>query len=377
MSKQFLERFFPAISTIVKSNHHLEACYDFFFPDDVALLCPERTVSLKLIFLPESSTIRNPILLLAAILGIVIGMFGYWYFGYYSSKTKSDERKEEEEIIWMELCNTTISKSFYYFGMMNVTAVWLHCILPPPSASYVGKTTDEGDDYYYYYRIFLWTMDCYFTGLSSTFLYFSCAILILVRSNDYYNQRQQQKNNKIHSTIFSIVSYICNNVEYYSFQQRRWIIPILGSYGLGFLCIGSFVFLRWIDDDDDETTTMSTLPLESWYLVPTILNSYFLSPLLYLTTTTQATTSNNNNIVIIILLSMIGFGCIILGLSMDASFCRLLNNNNTALWDTLTASTMTFIGCDISFLAVALLFSLSSSRKEDHNVSKKEQKKIL
>jgi hypothetical protein len=116
MSKAFIESFFPAVAEVLKESS--PALYDTLLPDDVAHLCPEVSVG----------AVRNPVLAVCAIFGIIIGLLGAL----------------SQNPLW--------SMGFGCFGLMNIVALPLHCFDP---AGLSGLW---------------WMLDCLFTGLSSSAL---------------------------------------------------------------------------------------------------------------------------------------------------------------------------------------------------------------
>eukprot|EP00547_Thalassionema_nitzschioides_P006501 CAMPEP_0194204216 /NCGR_PEP_ID=MMETSP0156-20130528/3806_1 /TAXON_ID=33649 /ORGANISM="Thalassionema nitzschioides, Strain L26-B" /LENGTH=94 /DNA_ID=CAMNT_0038930177 /DNA_START=622 /DNA_END=906 /DNA_ORIENTATION=- len=55
------------------------------------------------------------------------------------------------------------------------------------------------------------------------------------------------------------------------------------------------------------------------------------------------------------LLAIMGFLLPVLGITLDATFCRSSSfwNKRFVVWDAFTAPTMVFLGCNVSFLAIA------------------------
>ena len=274
MSKKFIERFFPSITGIAKTI--IPRTYSAFLPDDVAVLCPEPTIVLSSPTIINNGKaasiliIRNPVLLVAAILGVVIGVFGGIRFA-----------KKKEQIIW--------SQSFLNFAMMNVTAILLHCLLPPLESIYADQ-----------YPI-LWFLDCYFTGVSSTL----------------------------------IVGGALGSLHILKWTSRTWILI---ANGLG-IASGFFLQLTRID------SSIRTLPLELWYLIPTQFAGCLLPSLLYFGKRT-------NRGLIIILLLYVGCSLCLIGALFDAKLCRLthgmLLDTLTASTLVFTACNVAFVVLGLS-----------------------------
>jgi hypothetical protein len=244
MSKKLIECFLPSITGIVKTI--IPRTYSAVLPDDIAVLCPEPTIVLSSPTIINNGKatsiliIRNPVLLVAAILGVVIGVFG----GIRFAKKKGQ--------IW--------SQSFFNFAMMNVTAILLHCLLPPLESIYADQ-----------YPI-LWFLDCYFTGVSSTL----------------------------------IAGGALGFLHILKWTSRTWILT---ANGLG-IASGFFFQLTRID------SSIRTLSLELWYLIPTVFAGCLLLPSLYFGKRTDRG--------LIIILLYVGCSlCLIGALFVDAKLCRL------------------------------------------------------
>jgi hypothetical protein len=246
MSKKFIiERFFPSIYGTVKTI--IPRTYSAILPDDIAVLCPEPTIAFSYPTVisndkaPSILIIRNPLLFANAILGFVIGMFGGIRFA-----------KNKEQLCW--------SHSFFNFAMMNVTAMLLHCLLPPPESIYADQ------------HPVLWFLDCYFTGVSSTLIVggtLGC----------------------LHTTP--------------KWTPRTWICL---ANGLGLIAAGFFLQLTRIN------SSIRTLSLELWYLIPTVFAGCLLLPSLYFGKRTKRGLT---------IALYVGCSLCLIGALFDAKRCRL------------------------------------------------------
>lgn len=150
MSKLFIQSFFPSGMALLEQR--LPRLVECLFPFDVAQQCPEVSVG----------RIRNPVLALAALLGIGVGMYGFQrYFSCYLKKkqfirdherkntaTRAAEANETDTVLLWSL-------AFFCFSGMNLVALPLHCLVPPLVETYPRQ-----------YPL-LWMLDCVLTGASS------------------------------------------------------------------------------------------------------------------------------------------------------------------------------------------------------------------
>jgi hypothetical protein len=203
MSKRMLETFFPAVTdSLGKSWLGTYVYHDLLFPDAVAEACPEYSVGID-ITTTTTIVIRSPVLLLATLWGMWIGGNGF----------------RNRRGLW--------AHAFLAFGMMNLSAMFLHCLWPSVSMNETYATT---------YPL-LWIMDTYMTGVSSGCLLW--ASLLQHRQQDPQQQDPQQ-------------------------QQQEAIISKYIQF-MGAACI------LWFLADPAPDWVAKSHPLELWYLVPPML----------------------------------------------------------------------------------------------------------
>ncbi|KAL3942842.1 MAG: hypothetical protein SGBAC_003041 [Bacillariaceae sp.] len=155
MSKQTIENFFPAFTKFVTTQvpYGSWVFHDILFPDATAKACPTIAISIKQLPLLSSllssnesedavTTIRQPMLLLAAIGGIIIGFYG-------AIRLRSVSYK------WVV--------SYAAFGIMNISAIWIHCLLESP-----------GEELYPEKYPMWWMLDTYMTGVAASALIVAC-----------------------------------------------------------------------------------------------------------------------------------------------------------------------------------------------------------
>jgi hypothetical protein len=320
MSKRMLETFFPAVTDSLGKSwlghyvHHV-----LLFPDAVAEACPEYSVGID-ITTTSTIVIRSPVLLLATLWGMWIGGNGF----------------RNLRGLW--------AHAFLAFGMMNLSAMFLHCLWPSVSTNETYATT---------YPL-LWVMDTYMTGFSSGCLLWASLL---------HHQPQQQ--NALQDP-----------------QQQEAILSKCVH------CVGVACILWFLADPVPKWVAKSH-PLELWYLLPPllaglpVLSVVFRKPLVWVwrmhPPPPQGVPQNNNlkkggasssspsttadapwcwtrGQVIFGL----GATCAgVLGIGLDRWWCHLFGGNSSnyryiILGDLMTATTLTFLGCDLCFWGMEL-----------------------
>lgn len=139
--------FFPAHYEHIWKPY-LPWLFDLLYPDDVSRLCPEQALVI------HSLRIRSPFLALYALAGVVIG-FGYACRVFSTTKPLKQQRANNSLFSFMKEADFYWLVAFLSFGTMNLSGLFLHCLVPYPLAT--GKYTIE--------QPFLWICDSYSTGL--------------------------------------------------------------------------------------------------------------------------------------------------------------------------------------------------------------------
>ncbi|CAJ1963536.1 unnamed protein product [Cylindrotheca closterium] len=378
MSKQTIEKFFPAFTKFLTTqvpNGSL-VFHDILFPDATAETCPEITISTPQVvpsfFLSGEVNeighaiiiIRQPMLLLAAIGGIVVGFYGAIQLSSSSSSSTSISKN-----------NYTWVVSYAAFGIMNISAIWIHCLLEAPAP---GRSYPEE------YPL-LWMLDTYMTGVAASALTVAC----FKKSHD---------DNDVENDSISVD---------YGWDFMFWTLQ-----GLGLVALVDFIghYLFWIFDliglsflsalwlktgkgriPTDRPSMAGTDALEMWYLLPplnaTIVAIQLLfGPIVVRNPTTTTTTTRSFTFFpqwkdghrgndasrhwttahIIFIISLILPS--ILGIGLDRFWCWAIRSRAeggvlSVLGDLLTASTMTFLGCDLAYLAI-LLWLIDKQKKD-------------
>ena len=122
--------------------------HDVLFPDSISQKCPEVVVEIPLFMQPKthSVNIRQPILTLSATLGLLIGMkCGYNLWTTASISLSSNEKRLQQKTndnqnYTLRLPTTRLwAIAFYAFGLMNLSALLLHCLLKAPTTNYPNE----------------------------------------------------------------------------------------------------------------------------------------------------------------------------------------------------------------------------------------------
>jgi len=261
MSRFFFESFFPATAA-----HLLQPLvpriYTRLFPDDVAVQCPE----VLLLFgagaddddgdadggAASASAVmmmmRNPVLGLNAALGIMLGLVGgvsllqaqqeqqEQQLARKPRNSDDDDDDDDSSSSRAAASNTAWALSLIFFGLMNACALPLHCLVPAHKNLAVEYPL-------------LWLLDCYFTGASSM------AILTACRRERQYDTlgAYRAEEGRYH---------IVRNGGHGESDGSGLFLSVLQEWSLwnlpGVACILAFVLFSY------------TLPLELWYVVPTV-----------------------------------------------------------------------------------------------------------
>lgn len=281
------DTFFPAILQIINKSSILSFLYhDVIFPEAIAQDCPEYVWRVN-----SEIQIRQPFLMMAALWGLAIGFWGYMRLSGGTSSAK----------YW--------AWAFWTFGLMNASAIFVHCLWPAP-------TIDYPTDY-----PCLWVIDTYMTGVSGSHL----LIASLQDLQDHWN-------------------------------IQKWIRS-LGALSNMMQTIGVLCILYFVINPFPSMIQASHL-LEVWYLQPPALAAIpvatwmFDNSILIRGTTRRAASGipalSISQVIFASALPVIA----ILGIGMDRIWCPLVGYS--AIRDFLSANTLIFIGCDLAFLGIAL-----------------------
>jgi hypothetical protein len=134
MSRLMIKSFFPV--NLAKAESYWLGDYllnGLLFPPHVFELCPEVVVTFY-----GSSPVRQPALAVSATLGMIVGLKGgydLWKLVEVSRMTASKAEFTKRRLrprpttrLW--------ALAFAAFGIMNMSAIPLHCLLPAPKTTY-------------------------------------------------------------------------------------------------------------------------------------------------------------------------------------------------------------------------------------------------
>jgi hypothetical protein len=323
MSRIFVESFFPVATSLLKSRSSTVVAnlYSTLFPDDVVERCPEVVVVIG-----RFGTIRNPILLVWAVVGSYIGLVrGVVLLLAPLWKQQEQQQQPNTNILW--------SLAFLCFGWMNVVAIPLHCLVPVPVDVSPVSLPQQ-------YPL-LWLLDAYFTGA------FSMAIVAACRREYYVEQQQRVSICRTPSTNSSEFVWI-----------REWLVwNVVGGGG----SIVSFIFWQ------------QTLPLELWYALPVLLSTAVLFPLLIQEVVGDKKHSSWKPVFVFVTAVVMFVG----GLSLDAPLCRWTTDRHAAaagmlLLDSWMVGTVAFCACDLVFYGLSLRLR-SGVEVVEYSTNKKKQ----
>jgi hypothetical protein len=327
MSKRMIQSFFPAFSHSLNQFTISSFLYnDLLFPDSVAQACPEVSIPIQIIMGSEERRLRQPVLFVAAVWGMAIG------FGGAFKLLKLNHHHRRWYHYW--------SLAFMAFGVMNVSAIFLHCLWTLSSID---------DDSYPQVYPKMWILDTYMTGVSSICLSIASLELLLTK---YCENHHNHHHERLLSMLF-------------------WSLQ-----GIGVGCC--IWFFLTSSSEKASVIVAATHPLELWYLVTPLAAGLPLIALMFgdiilpqqKNTTTNTTTCEWTRGHSLFVLG--GSSVTVLGIGMDRFWCWTFGSR---LWDLPTASTMTFLGCDLAFWGIQkwILSTSSSSMATSRTSSTKRQ----
>lgn len=270
-----LFNFFPSLADqLVTSRIGNALIHHLLFPSGISLQCPEILIAIPWM---HQSFLRQPCLFVMAITGVAIGLRGAWSLSNY----------------W--------SFAFGSFAIMNISAVFLHCIWLLDDSTYPDL-----------YPI-TWTIDTYMTGVSSVGL---------------------------------LIASLETCTKFRNLQQLFGTLQ-----GIGILCIVWFYAKPLVPD------IAFSYPLELWYFIPQLLagppliQSMF-GGLIRNPISFQWTSGH--------ILFVCGILSAVLGIGFDWFWCRTFG---TLFADLLRAPTLVFGGCNLCFLGIHQWIQQSKSKK--------------
>lgn len=314
MSKAMVASFFPSAVAQVESIWlGRMVLHTLIFPDDVAAACPEVVMN----FFNGSVSIRQPILSVCAAGGVWIGFRGavdLYNYRYQQKRQQQQQRqrqpqrnKRNEQILWVV--------AFAAFGIMNLSALFLHCFLPAPTTT----TT------YPHQRPILWAVDTYMTGLSSICLF-------LAALDGLEENAKGSEGGKRPVAVLWQHDWMASHKV--ALRRSGWFLQ-----GVGLICLLCFGFKRLTTTD---FSSLSSLGLEEWYLLTPPLAGL---PVLCLLHQNPKSPSSDSGRQIFHFGAFVG----VLGVLLDRFFCTLLGSR---LLDVFTIGAAVFFACDCCFLGL-------------------------
>lgn len=288
MSKLLVTSFFPAHCVVI-FEAWLPGLYDILYPQDVEEKCPEQTMT-DMVGL--GITIRRPFLAVFALFGISIGLLGALRIQYALAATRRRTNTKasvlhEPTFYWMW--------SFLFFGLMNFSGLFLHCLLPTTEISPLE-------------RPFFWIGDSFTTGAFGTSLW-AAAVMESLPSMGVVPKK----------TIHNVI-------------PTGWAFGNL--MGLG--AIAWFLIFGY----DADATIPGTLPLEMWYFGPPV---FFASVALILMLFREFSWMLCFAFALSYFVFCVG--------AFDMVLCRKFG---TIFLDLLTTPTLMFLATDLVYLGIAL-----------------------
>lgn len=308
MSRKLIESFFPAVTGLQRPTiipHLLSE----LLPQEVAVFCPTPLFSFSIHGFGEPFIIWRPALAVSAILGIAVGLGGS--VRILSLMTNRSNKRvpgvmdtNDSLILW--------SVAFLFFGMMNISGLCLHCLVPAYEKRMLVPTYPT-----------LWAVDCFLTGCSSM-----CLIGAGLSNEFWYNKRGLE-------------------MLRLWLQPNRWVAVTLL---LASCAVAAFLFLGL------------TSPLELWYLAVAAAATHVLLPVLW---TSRSTGKMQQGTILL----CAGILVCVVGLVFDSTACYNLGD---ALLDWPTAPNLLFLGCDIAFCGLFVWVRDRYSAKLQQDAGKME-----
>ncbi|KAL7521148.1 hypothetical protein ACHAWX_005846 [Stephanocyclus meneghinianus] len=300
MSRQMILTFFPSFTQRAQRNPIGSFLWRTLFPVESANRCPEA------FYETESTIIRLPYLGVSAILGVVIGFSG-------AISLISDSADNNGNTAILNDSNFYTVVAFLTFGGMNLCALFIHCLWEAPDPSYPVS-----------YPL-LWALDCFFTGVSASSLAFASLARLLPTNVStrflFYAYMLLHTLGIIFLTHFLVAG------EATIFLEVWYLIPILPA-GYIILC----------------DVTIETCEMNLKMCTPLQLPSKLLRAL-------SIRFQQDWGLAIFLIGIMFALG----GIIFDASACYAIGVSNTLL-DLPTAGTCVFLGCDIVFAGLHILW---------------------
>jgi hypothetical protein len=357
MSRAFVESFFPAAVARVRQLHATGVVaspsaalpvrqrlllllvlldVEILFPPDVAQLCPEVYAVLSNSTMTDHENggarilLRNPVLCLYAVVGAAIGLGGGGWlllrFLSLMSSCRGSTSSSSSKVVLLLWSIALLS-----FGLMNVVAVPLHCLAFFRDIDDDASNSSTTDDIYPVTHPWLWIMDNFFTGVSST-------TIVLAWIGEVLGRTTSAGSATTTTTTMDVLLAV--------------VLLVLWMDITAFVGGGAVVAFHTSTTKDAAAIITTTLPLELWYLLPTSVAAAVTLPLLWCEAFRMPPMQQEQR-------AQIGWSCMLFctvaavliggGIRLDATFCRSAGTYAPIFLDVFMAPTVVFGACDLAF----------------------------
>ncbi len=324
MSKEFVQLFFPTLTSLLSSLDFsppfLVGVWNAIFPDDDSRLCslPSSSSSSSPNYTNNRHTPHRPCLAIAATIGVFIGLQAQSN-EFDGGKYRSGEGVRNELV---SSINDKWSKSRRAFGFMNVVALILHCMLPSiqQDTNIIAIVADC-----------LWAADCIFTGISSI-------NLILVALFAYSLGEDGEG-----SVDITILEWLRKRL---SIVVRTSMLGIVACLSLLYQVLRDGFFDPW---------AVASICIEMMYIIPLISATLLLLPIISCTAFNMFGGSRNKKTIVGARVAILGGLVAMAGVSFNATLCHFISahapriKTTQLLYDIYQMPTLVFLGCDIIF----------------------------
>ncbi|KAG7368262.1 hypothetical protein IV203_031005 [Nitzschia inconspicua] len=325
MSRLMVQAFFP-VNLAAAESYWLGdfLLNEVLFPPYIADLCPEVLVVVGV----NGVAIRQPALAASATFGALVGLKGgydLWKITKNCNEKTVEAPSKTKSRLQIRVTPSSHSwhLAFVAFGLMNVSALPLHCLLPAPKTSYPNENP------------IWWSIDTYMTGASSICLWMaaleeSLPFLLVLLSKQHLEENIQ-------------------------FSCRR-LGQVFHVIGIGCLILFWAAPTTWQE--------LAPFGLEDWYLFPPLLAETSVLVFLYEQKRVSQKCGGYLGHILFGMGSLIALGSVM----MDRPLCHRLG---TMFLDTFTASNGMFLACDLCFLGLYSVLSNTAKQCNAETAAKK------
>lgn len=295
MSRRMADTFFPAAIEGLRQNPIGRYIYDeCILPASIDIKCPAFELDETFLGMEVFRIRRQPCLLVAALIGMYIGLSraAYWHRNQHLSSSSN---------VW--------ALAFGAFGLMNLSATFAHSLSAAPATNYPTDHT------------VMWMMDTYMTGVSGS------SLLVASLMDLAYFQPPLWRRLLVWFPNHSVLQ--------------------LDALRIG-LTLTSLACIAYFLADPFPSLIQASLPLELWYLIPCLVSSI---PVFLLVAETPLATARTWTVGRASFLAS-ALVIFVLGLLLDQVWCHLAVNQSPLVRDFWNANTLLFLGCDFAFCSL-------------------------